>query len=73
MVGNAYDATRQVRQIILRTNASIRDTLLQDVATRDLEKLQISNFSEIVKFSQSYHTFEAKTGTSFNNNELNKR
>ena len=73
MVDNAYNITRQIRQIIFGTNPSKRDTLLQDAATRDLERLQISNFSEIVKFSQAYITLATKSRKAFSNNDLTKR
>ena len=73
MADNPYNVTGQIRQIILGTNPSRGDTLLQDAAARDLERLQISNFSEIVKFSQSYITLAAKTRRAFSNNELSKR
>ena len=51
MADYPYNVTRRVRQITLGTNLSRIDTLLQDVAARDQERLQIINFSEIVKFS----------------------
>ena len=73
MVGNPYNVIGQVRQIILGKNPSREDTLLQDAAARDFERLQISNFSEIIKFSQTYITLAAKTGRAFSNDELTQR
>ncbi|KAH7691730.1 Zinc finger CCHC-type protein [Dioscorea alata] len=73
MADNPYNVTGQIRLIILGTNPSRGDTLLQDMATRDLERIQINNFVEIVQFSQAYITLAAKTGRAFTNNELTKK
>ena len=72
MADNDYNITWQIRQIILGTNSSWGDSLLQDVGARELERQRISNFSEIVKFSQAYRTLAVKTEKAFSNNELTK-
>ena len=59
---NPYNITIQVRQIILGTDPSRKDTLLQDIAARDLERLHLDNFNDIIKFSQSYITVAANKG-----------
>lgn len=48
-IDNPYNVIEQVIQIISEKTPSTGDTLLQDATTRDLERLQISNFSEAVK------------------------
>lgn len=73
MVDNWYNITSQIRQIILGTNASRGDTFLKDLASWDLDRLQISSFNEIVKFSQAYLTLSTKIGKTFSNNKLTKR
>lgn len=65
MVNKAHKYTKTSSQIILGTNPSMGDTLLQDLIARDLEKIQISYSSEMVKFSQAYITLAAKTSRAF--------
>lgn len=73
MIDNPYNVTGQIKQIILGTNPSEGDTLLQDAIAGDLDRLQISNFNEIVKFSQAYIKLVAKIGKAFSSNELTKQ
>ena len=68
MADNPYNVIGHVRQIILGTNPSREDTLLQDMIARDLERLQINNYSEIIKFSQAYVTLAAKTRKALSTN-----
>ena len=65
MADNPYNITIQVRQIILGTDLSRGDTLLQDIAARDLERLHLDSFNDIIKFSQSYITLAANTRRTF--------
>ena len=73
MADNAYNIRGQIRQIILDANPYGRDTLLQDAIARDLERLRISNFGEIVKFNQTYITLVTKIGKAFSSNDLTKK
>ena len=73
MADNAYNVTTQVRQIILETDLSIRDTLVQDNAAWDLERLHLESVNDIVKFRQSYITLAANTGRASLGPELIKK
>lgn len=46
MVDNPYNNTTQVRKIILGTNPSGWETLLQDITSRDIEKLYLDSFND---------------------------
>ena len=70
---NDYNIIWQIRQIIFGTNPARGDIVLQDAGARDLERLQVSNFNQIVKFSQACITLAATTEKAFSNNELTKK
>ena len=64
MADNPYNLTTQIRQIILGTHLFRGDLLLQDIATRYLERLHLNSFNNIMKFNQSYITLVANTARS---------
>ena len=73
MIDNPYNITTQVRQIILRTDPSRGDTLLQDIDARDLERLHLDSFNDIIKFIQNYITVAANTRRAILGPELTKK
>lgn len=46
MVDNPYNNKTQVSKIILGTNPSRGETLLQDITSRDIEKLYLDSFND---------------------------
>ena len=72
MAGNPYSITTQVKHVILGTDPSKGDTLLQGIIARDLEMLHLDSFNDIIKFNQSYITLVANTGRTFSEPELTK-
>ena len=72
MAGNPYSITTQVKQVILGTDPSKGDTLLQSIIARDLEMLHLDSFNDIIKFSQRYITLAANTGRAFSGLEFTK-
>ena len=54
------------------TDPSKGDTLLQDIAARELERLHLDSFNDIIKFNQNYITLAANTRKAFSESELAK-
>ena len=65
MAYKPYDITGQIRQINLETNLFRENTQLHDTTVKDLKKFQISNFSGIIKFNQTYLILVVKTSKAF--------